>query len=101
MTTKTKPTPTTLTLTIGAGFDTQGFRGSAWYVATEHEMLKSGGTARGPREYSESAWYRWVRRQVVAEMGWAYRFNWSDATLSQDGASSVTVTVTATRRRRR
>ena len=93
----TKPTP--IIMTISAGPDTQGVGGSAWYVATEHEMLASGGTTRGPRPDSESAWYRWVRRQVVAELGHRFRFAWSDAIVSQDGSRGVRVTVTATRRR--
>ena len=93
----TKPT-LTLTLTLGAGPDTQGIGGSTWCAATEHEMLASGGTARGPRSDSESAWYRWVRRQVVTELGHRFRFNWSDATVSQDGSRGVCVTVTATHR---
>ena len=101
--TTTKPT---LTLTLGAGPDTQGIGGSTWCAATEHEMLASGGTARGPRSDSESAWYLWARRQVVAELGHRFRFDWSGATVSQDGwtaahgraSSGVCVTVTATRR---
>ena len=88
MTTK----PTTTIMTISAGPDTQGIGGSAWYVATEHEMLASGGTARGPRTYS--AWYRWVRRQVVAELGHRFRFDWAGATVSQDRCHGVCVTVT-------
>ena len=92
----TKPT---LTLTITAGPDTQGIGGSAWYVATEHEMLASGGTARGPRSDRESAWYNWVRQQVIDELGHRFRFAWAGATVSQDGSRGVRVTVTATRRR--
>ena len=102
MTTK----PAFTLMTISAGPDTQGVGGSAWYVATEHEMLASGGTARGPRSDSESAWFNWARRQVIAELGHRFRFDWRNATVSQDGwtaahgraSSGVCVTVTATRR---
>ena len=90
MTTK----PTTTIMTISAGPDTQGIGGSTWCAATEHEMLASGGTARGPRKDSESAWFNWARRQVIAELGHRFRFDWAGATVSQDRCHGVCVTVT-------